>query len=146
LRALLPSTGVLRYSDHIEEQGRAFYQLAESMGLEGIVGKRADGVYRAGRSHEWVKIRASKVDDFVVIGLKSSKSTPGTFGSLHIAQYDGERLVYAGSVGTGLTPKHMKDVIARVGDVTAKRPDIDGLPKAKQDRWVAPAVVVEVRY
>ena len=42
---MLPSTGVLRYSDHIPERGLAFYQLAESMGLEGIIAKRADGAY-----------------------------------------------------------------------------------------------------
>ncbi|HSJ32756.1 MAG TPA: DNA ligase D [Longimicrobiales bacterium] len=146
LRELLPTTGTLRYSDHIVGRGRAFFELAESMQLEGIIGKRADGVYRSGRSHEWVKIRASKVDDFVVIGLKASKSTRGTFGSLHIAQYDGARLVYAGSVGTGLTPKHMKEVIARVGETRRERPAIEGLPKATEDRWVEPSVVVEVRY
>ena len=146
LRELLPSMGTLRYSDHILGRGRAFFELAESMQLEGIIGKRADGVYRSGRSHEWVKIRASKVDDFAVIGLKASKSTRGTFGSLHIAQYDGDRLVYAGSVGTGLTPKHMKEVIARVGETSRGRPAIEGLPKATEDRWVEPAVVVEVRY
>jgi bifunctional non-homologous end joining protein LigD len=146
LRELLPSTGVLRYSDHIPGRGRAFYALAESMKLEGIIGKRADGVYRSGRSHEWVKIRASRVDDFVVIGLKASKSTRGTFGSLHIAQYDGDRLVYACSVGTGLTPKHMKEVLARAGEATAVRPAIDGLPKGTDDRWVEPRIVVEVRY
>ncbi|HSK18711.1 MAG TPA: DNA ligase D [Longimicrobiales bacterium] len=146
LRELLPTTGTLRYSDHIVGRGRAFFDLAESMQLEGIIGKRADGVYRSGRSHEWVKIRASKVDDFVVIGLKASKSTRGTFGSLHIAQYDGDRLVYAGSVGTGLTPKHMKEVIARAGESTGTRPAIEGLPKTSEDRWVEPRVVVEVRY
>jgi bifunctional non-homologous end joining protein LigD len=146
LRELLPSTGVLRFSDHIIGRGKAFFELAESMQLEGIIGKRADGVYRSGRSHEWVKIRASTVDDFVVIGLKASKSTRETFGSLHIAQYDGDRLVYAGSVGTGLTPAHMKEVLSRVGDVTAERPSIDNLPRGKDDRWVEPSVVVEVRY
>ncbi|HEX2168016.1 MAG TPA: DNA ligase D [Longimicrobiales bacterium] len=146
LRDMLPTTGVLRYSDHIAARGRAFYELAESMQLEGIIGKRADSVYRAGRSHEWVKIRASRTDDFIVIGLKASKSTRGAFGSLHVAQYDGERLAYAGSVGTGLTPKHMSEVIARASAPTRSRPDIDGLPKATEDRWVEPTVVVEVRY
>jgi bifunctional non-homologous end joining protein LigD len=146
LRAMLPGTGVLRYSDHIAARGKAFFELAESMQLEGIIGKRADGIYRSGRSHEWVKIRASKVDDFVVIGLKASKSTRETFGSLHIAQYAGDRLVYAGAVGTGLTPKQMGDVLARAGGLMAVRPSIDGLPKAAEDRWVEPRVVVEVRY
>ncbi|HEX6307182.1 MAG TPA: DNA ligase D [Longimicrobiales bacterium] len=145
LRDVLPSTGVLRYSDHIAGRGRAFFELAESMQLEGIIGKRADGPYRTGRSRDWVKIRASRVDDFVVIGLKASKSAAESFGSLHIAQYDGDRLVYAGSVGTGLTPKHVDEVLARAGDDIV-RPPIDGLPKTAADRWLEPTVVVEVRY
>ncbi|HEX6133591.1 MAG TPA: DNA ligase D [Longimicrobiales bacterium] len=145
LRDLLPSTGVLRYSDHIVGRGKAFFELAESMQLEGIMGKRADSPYRAGRSREWVKIRASRVDDFAVIGLKSSKNAPGTYGSLYIAQYDGDRLVYAGSVGTGLMPKHVEEILARAGDAI-DRPPIEGLPKAAADRWVEPVAVVEVRY
>ena len=146
LRDVLPTTGVLRFSDHITGQGVAFYRLAESMNLEGIVGKRADAPYRAGRSRDWVKIRASRTDDFVVVGLKESSSARDSFGSLYIAQYDGDRLAYAGSVGTGLTPKHVEEVIARAGELMTTRPDIEGLPKGKGDRWVEPSVVVEVRY
>lgn len=146
LRDLLPSTGVLRFSDHIPGRGTSFFALAESMNLEGIIGKRADSPYRAGRSQDWVKIRASRTDDFIVVGLKASKSARGTFGSVHVAQYDGEGLVYAGSVGTGLTPKHMKDISARAGATSRLRPDIRGLPKAADDVWVEPGVVVEVRY
>ncbi|HSJ08479.1 MAG TPA: DNA polymerase ligase N-terminal domain-containing protein, partial [Longimicrobiales bacterium] len=78
LRELLPSTGTIRYSDHIEGRGIEFFQLAEGMGLEGIIGKRAAAPYRSGRSRDWAKVRASKSDDFVVIGLKASKKAAGS--------------------------------------------------------------------
>lgn len=144
LRMLLPSTGLLRFSEHVAATGIAFYGVAESLQLEGIVGKRADAPYRGGRSRDWVKIRASRTDDFVVVGFKASKSTRDAYGSLHIAQYNGGRLVYAGSVGTGLTPKHVADLRARVTS-TATRV-VEGAPAAKQDVWVEPTAVVEVRY
>ena len=126
---LLPTVGPIRVSEHIHGAGEAMFEQLKAMNVEGIVGKRADSKYRGGRSTDWVKVRADQTDDFVVIGLKASKSTRGTFGSLHIAQYDGDRLVYAGSVGTGLTPKHMKEVIARAGETRRERPAIEGLPK-----------------
>jgi bifunctional non-homologous end joining protein LigD len=146
LRELLPSTGVLRFSDHIPARGSAFFQLAESMGLEGIIAKRADGVYRAGRSHEWVKIRASRSDDFVIIGLKASKSGRGAFGSLHIAQYHGAALRYAGSVGTGVTAAHIRDVLRRAGPETLPQPAAGGAPRSAEDVWLEPRAVVEVRF
>jgi bifunctional non-homologous end joining protein LigD len=41
LRALLPVSGALRYSEHFESQGEALFTEAERLGLEGIVGKRS---------------------------------------------------------------------------------------------------------
>jgi bifunctional non-homologous end joining protein LigD len=145
LRMLLPSTGVLRYSEHIDERGRAFYAFAEQMQLEGIVGKRADSPYRSGRSRDWVKIRASLTDDFVIIGVKaSSRGAPGTFGSFHVAQYENGRLISAGSVGTGVTPKHIDEVLQRIKP--AQKPDFPVPMAGKEDLWCEPEIVVEVRY
>jgi bifunctional non-homologous end joining protein LigD len=87
LRMLLPSTGTLRYSDHVAGTGVAFHAAAERLDLEGIIGKRATAQYRGGRSKDWVKFRIERTDDFVVIGLKASKSAGEDYGSLHIAQY-----------------------------------------------------------
>lgn len=144
LRMLLPSTGTLRYSDHVEGAGVAFYDVAERMQLEGIIAKRADAPYRSGRSRDWLKIRASRTDDFVIIGLKASKSARDSYGSLHISQHDGDTLKYAGSVGTGLTPKHVDELMQRV--VERDTSAADGAPRAKKDMWVEPTEVVEVRY
>jgi bifunctional non-homologous end joining protein LigD len=144
LRMLLPSTGVLRYSEHIEERGSAFYAFAEQMQLEGIVGKRADSPYRSGRSRDWVKIRASLTDDFIIIGVKASKSAKGTYGSFHVAQYENGKLVSAGSVGTGVTPKHIDEVLSRLKP--AKKPDIEVPMAGREDLWCEPEIVIEVRY
>jgi bifunctional non-homologous end joining protein LigD len=146
LRMLLPSIGVLRFSDHIAERGIEFFKLAESMRLEGIIGKKADAPYRAGRSKDWVKLRASLTDDFVVIGFKSSKSGRNAYGSLHVAQYDGDRLIYAGSVGTGLTQKHIDQLATQLEGRYRDTPAADNVPPAKDDRWVEPHAVIEARY
>jgi bifunctional non-homologous end joining protein LigD len=144
LRELIPSAGVLRFSEHIAERGVDFFALAKSLGLEGIVGKRATSLYRSGRSKEWVKIRASLTDDFVIVGVKASSAAPGTFGSFHVAAYDGGDLVYAGSVGTGVTPRHIDEVLAK--SPRRKTPAVAGAPKSRADIWLEPELVIEVRY
>src|SRR5512138_2956997 len=46
--------GTVRYSDHIQGQGPEFLEQACTLGLEGIVSKRADAPYRSGRSKLWL--------------------------------------------------------------------------------------------
>jgi bifunctional non-homologous end joining protein LigD len=45
------SNACLRYVDHIETEG------AVQIGIEGVVGKRADSPYVAGRSKDWLKAK-----------------------------------------------------------------------------------------
>ena len=44
--------GPIRYSDHVEENGAGLYAEARKLGLEGVMGKRADSPYRGGRRGE----------------------------------------------------------------------------------------------
>ena len=87
LRRVLPEAGALKYTDHIEEQGEAFYDGLMRLKLEGMVAKKADGPYRAGRSGEWIKVRADKTDDFVVVGFTRPKGSRSGFGALHGGVY-----------------------------------------------------------
>jgi bifunctional non-homologous end joining protein LigD len=153
LRDILPTVGPIRYADHIEEQGEAMYRHVEQMGLEGIVGKQADSPYRGGRSKCWIKVRTTKVEDFVVVGWTEPKGSRGGFGALHIARYEGEELVYAGSVGTGFKDADLRDILARLQEIEIAKCPCDrganargGIPKGKAHHWVRPELVVEVTY
>ena len=53
---MLPTTGPIRYSEHIASEGEAMYASVEKMGLEGIVAKRSASSYHTGRSPDWVKV------------------------------------------------------------------------------------------
>jgi bifunctional non-homologous end joining protein LigD len=57
LRSLLKANDRIAYTDHVEENGQALYAEAAKMGLEGIVAKKADAPYSAGRSGAWLKIK-----------------------------------------------------------------------------------------
>ena len=49
--------GALQYVEHLEGDGQIIFEHACRMGLEGIVAKRADSIYRAGNSKSWIKIK-----------------------------------------------------------------------------------------
>jgi len=147
LESLLPAAGPLRYSDHIRGEGRAVYHNVRTMGLEGVIAKRADAPYRAGRSADWVKIRIDRTADFVIVGLSPPKRARAGFGALHVAAYDGGELVYAGRVGTGFSSRLLKELPERLEDHRRDAPACRGdLPTAEGHVWVDPVLCCEVRF
>jgi bifunctional non-homologous end joining protein LigD len=148
LHEVLPTVGPIRYTDHLEEKGQVMYEHVQRMGLEGIVGKKADSPYRGGRSKGWVKVRTVRVEDFVVVGWTEPKGSRGGFGSLHIAQYDEEGLVYLGSVGSGFKDSELGELLdvlkgIEIDECPCSRGEV---PKGKGHHWVRPKLVVEVKY
>jgi len=148
LREVLPTVGPIRYTDHIPVQGETMYAHVERMRLEGIIGKKADAPYRGGRSRSWIKVRTVRVDDFAVVGWTDPKGARGGFGSLHVAQYSGQDLVYAGSVGSGFTDAQLDDVLEALEAIEVdETPCTAGpVPKGKGHHWVRPRMVAEVKY
>ncbi|HUF89856.1 MAG TPA: DNA ligase D [Gemmatimonadota bacterium] len=149
LRELLPRVGPIRFSDHLEERGEAVYEQVTALGLEGVVGKKADSPYRTGlRSRDWLKVRALRTDDFVVVGWTPPGGSRAGFGSLHLAQHDaGGALVYAGAVGTGFGAGQLADLSARLARIEVDEPPCGGpLPPGRGHHWTRPELVVEVRY
>jgi bifunctional non-homologous end joining protein LigD len=146
LHDVLPAPGPLRYSEHIPERGEALFAQVERMGLEGIVAKKADARYRGGRSRYWVKVRADRTDDFVVVGYTRPGGTRTGFGALHLAAYDGDELVFAGSVGTGFSEKQIRRAKRRLDAYRRDTPAARAAPEGREHTWVEPEMVVEVRY
>ena len=149
LRRILPSTGPVRYSDHIAAAGEAMYDQATRMGLEGVVGKDAAAPYVSGRSARWIKVRAMHTEDFAVVGYTKPKGGRGGFGALHLGLYgpDGS-LEYAGRVGTGFSHAQLERFRAVLDEdlVDATALTNGPIPKGAAHRWVRPRHVVEVQF
>jgi bifunctional non-homologous end joining protein LigD len=146
LETLLPQAGPLKYCGHFDD-GLAIYAQAERLGLEGVMAKKADAPYRAGRSPNWLKIRADRVDDFVVIGFTAPQGGRGGFGALHVANYVDGVLTYAGRAGSGFTARQLKELAADLEASRRPTPPAGGpLPTGPDHVWVEPSLVVEVRY
>ncbi len=147
LEKIIPPTGALRYLEHFETKGEALYEQVVQLGLEGIVAKRADSTYRAGRSADWLKIRADRTGDFVVVGFTRPKGSRGGFGALHLGGFADGKLMYAGRVGSGFNAAQLKEVAAKLEARAATTPAFAGpAPKDDAHSWVEPELVVEVRY
>jgi bifunctional non-homologous end joining protein LigD len=147
LQEMLPSVGPVRFSDHIAEQGEAMFEQVQRLRLEGLVAKKADSAYQAGRSSDWLKIRADRTDDFVVVGFTDRKGSTGGFGALHLAQYSGAELVYTGRVGTGFTENQLDELRAGLDDLRREDPPFSQrVPAGPGHHWVEPKMVCEVRF
>ncbi|HSL69100.1 MAG TPA: DNA ligase D [Longimicrobiales bacterium] len=146
LQRVLPRAGFIRWADHIEERGEDFFRAAEKLGLEGVVAKRTDSRYRAGRSSDWLKIRIDKSDDFVIVGYTAPRGTRSAFGALQLATHRNGELRYAGSVGTGFTEKLLSGIKAQLQPHVRDTPAFAGAPPGKGNTWVEPLYVCEVRF
>jgi bifunctional non-homologous end joining protein LigD len=147
LRRLLPPVGPLPFLDHFETEGEALYAQVERMGLEGIVAKKADSAYRAGRSPHWLKIRSDRTDDFVVVGFTAPKGSRTGFGALQLADLVDGALTYAGRVGSGFTAADLAVLRDRLEARRRAAPACGGpVPDDPETTWVEPELVCEVRY
>ncbi|MFQ5528240.1 MAG: DNA ligase D [Thermoanaerobaculia bacterium] len=147
LRAILPPAGPIRYADHIEDHGEAMYEHVRRMGLEGVVGKEASSTYRGGRSPKWIKIRAERTGDFVIVGFTRPKASRPGFGALHLGQYSGKELTYTGRVGTGFDDRLLNELRQQLDAIVRKTPPLtEDVPRTKEHVWVEPELVAEVRF
>ena len=147
LALLLPARGVIRAGEHVEGRGEAFYEAAAEQRLEGIIAKRGDSRYVGGRTREWLKIKCHLRQEFVIGGWTEPQGTRGWFGALHVGVYDGDRLVYAGKVGTGFDEATLRRMWDRLQPLARARSPFDaGTPGGRGHHWVEPRLVAEVRF
>ena len=84
-----PDSGdIVRYSDHQRGRGSEFFRHVCGYELEGIIAKRRDRPFRAGRGTDWLKIKCHKSDEFVVVGFTDPAGQRHGFGALQLGYYD----------------------------------------------------------
>ncbi|MCM3130650.1 MULTISPECIES: hypothetical protein [Bacillales] len=62
------------YVQHIEGHGSEYFELIKEQGLEGIVLKKADSIYRPGtRSENWLKVINYQYENVLITGLRKKE-------------------------------------------------------------------------
>ncbi|MGH7025760.1 DNA ligase D [Brevundimonas sp.] len=141
----------LRYADHFAAKGQAVLESACRMGLEGVISKKLDAPYRAGRSAAWVKSKCRGRDEVVIGGWSSEGG--GRFRSLLVGVKTRGGLRYLGRVGTGYSAALTKTLLPALKAAAADRSPFVGAaaPEAgagldEQLHWVAPVLVAEIEH
>jgi bifunctional non-homologous end joining protein LigD len=142
--------GPLRLSESLTEPGPTLLKHACTMGLEGIIAKRNDAPYRSGRGHDWLKIKCSDRQEFVVAGYMPSTADSHAVGALVLGVYKRGTLTYAGRTGTGFTHESARALYRRFKALTRKTSTLAPVPKEERGRrgpvWLEPQTVVEVDF
>jgi bifunctional non-homologous end joining protein LigD len=134
--------------------GPALFAATAQRGMEGVVAKRRDGLYRPGtRTPSWIKATHRSTQVCVVGGWRpenvgTSRVSASRVGALLLGVPDGDELRFAGRVGSGLASEVAQRAL-RGRLIDAERsPFTERLPRAdeKGARWCLPGVVVEVSH
>jgi bifunctional non-homologous end joining protein LigD len=153
LRGLLDFGDSLRFTEHRTDDGEAYYARACASGWEGLVVKRGDAPYRAGRSRDWLKFKCQSGQEFVIGGFTDPKGTRTGLGALLVGYYPagsgpGSGLVYAGKVGTGFSAAVLESLARELAGLSRATPPFTGspgLPRAGV-HWVEPRLVGQVAF
>jgi ATP-dependent DNA ligase len=117
-------------------------------GWEGVIAKRRDSKYEHRRSPHWLKMKCEATQELVVGGFTDPRGTRVGLGALLVGYFDGDDLVFAGKVGTGLDRKLLTQLRKKFDALEIPRPPFTravGLPRDGA-HWVRPEVVVQVAF
>jgi len=148
LKQMLPRTGLLRYSEHIKEKGIALFEKAKQAGLEGVMAKHAAGLYYSGkRTREWLKFKAMKEQEVVIVGYTAPRRSRKYFGALVLAVRQGSHWRYVGHAGTGFDQEMLQSLYKTMQPLKTKaKPVIAKVKDEAQTTWLRPWLVGEVKF
>lgn len=131
--------------------GQALLDATEQQGLEGVMAKRLGSIYVPGkRSANWRKVKNRRQIEVVIGGFTAGEGTrSGAFGALLVGRWDGDRLAFAGGVGTGFDHRRLESLGARLRDLAVRECPFDPAPPTSYRRgatWVRPELraIVEI--
>jgi bifunctional non-homologous end joining protein LigD len=118
-----------------------------NQGLEGVIAKRLDSVYRPGtRTKEWRKIKNRLPVELTVGGFTTGTGNRATtFGALLVGRPTDDGLRFAGGVGTGFDHRTLEDLTARLRAIATTDCPFEPPPPPAVRRgatWVEPVMRV----
>ncbi len=147
LKQILPTSDVIKYSDHIAEEGIKLYAKAKKNGLEGVIAKRKDSAYVSKRTLDWLKIKNVQMQEAIVCGFTQPKGNREEFGALILGIYDNKELRYVGHTGGGFDTQKLRNLRKLLEPLLQKKSPFQVTPKTNTPAtWVKPEVVVQVKF
>lgn len=145
----------IRYSASLGGDVEALMEKAKKMGLEGLIGKRKESAYEAGRrSGAWIKLKLLQEQEFVIGGYTDPTGSRPFLGALLVGVQVNGKLIYCGKVGTGFTEAILKDLHGRFRKVEQSACPFANLPnndvmstaEVRRSHWLRPTLVCQVKF
>jgi bifunctional non-homologous end joining protein LigD len=145
-----PQSQKLRYSKHSEDNGEERFKEACKNQLEGIIAKNALSPYLHRRSPQWLKIKCTLRDEFVIGGFTEPGGSREHFGSLLLGAYDkAGNFKYVGKVGTGFDQKLLRKIKTNLLETEIRTSPFDNSLidiNKKSAHFVKPQYVAQIAY
>jgi bifunctional non-homologous end joining protein LigD len=135
----------IRFSEELQGTREQLLQLARQFKLEGLVAKRPDSLYEAGRrSGAWVKVKLTRQQEFVIGGYTPPEGSRKYFGALLVGYQGPDGLQFAGRVGTGFSERALATLYEGLQKIKRPTCPFVNLPEKAPGRWrqgITPAVM-----
>ncbi|MGH7681466.1 MAG: DNA ligase D, partial [Candidatus Eiseniibacteriota bacterium] len=103
--------------------------------------------YIGKRSTDWVKIKCQRRQEFVIGGYTDPKGGGRHFGALHVGVYDKGALVHVTRVGSGFDGALQDQIWKQLQEIARDESPFGASgPHGRDDHWVEPKLVCEVRF
>lgn len=146
LREVIASRGPLRLTTYRRGDGETAFRHACEHGWEGVIAKRADSRYTSARSRDWLKLKCAHGQELVIGGWTAPRGSRQHLGAILVGYYEGNRLRYAGKVGTGFGQRTLELLAGELGRrKRAASPFATGDPP-RDANWVEPELVAEIGF
>ena len=123
----------VRITDYFEVPAADMLNAIRAQGLEGVVAKRKDSRYEAGkRNGSWVKYRLNSGQELVIGGY-----IPGPHGvdTIVVGYYREEDLMYVARVRNGFVPASRRQIFAKLQPLVISKCPFVNLPETHKGRW-----------
>ncbi|EDY18173.1 DNA polymerase LigD, ligase domain protein [Chthoniobacter flavus Ellin428] len=137
---------VIRFSDTLGTDAKRLLAQVRKLNLEGLIGKRADSLYEAGkRTGAWIKLKIQQEQEFVIGGYTDPEGSRPHFGALLVGVQQKGKLIYCGKVGTGFNHSVLKSLYAAFKKIARQKCPFANLPAKSSGRWKQGITAAEMR-
>ena len=147
LRLLHREHPSVRYVTHIHEHGTEFQAAVVAQGLEGSIAKHRRSPYEPGtRSRDWLKVKARREQELVVIGYEPEQGRAKELGSVLVATHESDGWHFAGHVGSGLDERTRRQLRELVDASSLEDSPATNTPPSESARYSEPRHVIRAEF
>ena len=138
----------IRFSDAFDAPSKDLMVSACKLGFEGLIGKRSDSPYQSRRSSDWIKLKCSQRQEFLICGYTDPKGARTGLGALLLGLHDDQgRLQYVGNIGSGLDDSTLVALTHQLEKISLPSSPFDaGVRIPGKPHWVKPLLLAEVSF